>query len=632
MHKQIPAVFIIGNDCIRGVVDCNTDPQGPAFHLSIINPAVENKTEGFGLRTPDRGSPNEGISLTMGDAGNQHHPILTSCGWLKNTGFPAVFVQRASKQLRIQEYIYCPVPGAPYLVREIRLTNLTDEEKHVTMEIRFDESQLVRELHLRPGIEKLQYVYYHLRVNRNSVELRFENTVLPEKRLFDYWSKTSRISFPGHQIQQLADTVAYQLQAVVGKTGWVDNSIGRDGYSTLENSARVIFGLSVNGQFRLARKVIEHSLRHAENRSGESGISSPDRPGAAGLLLRAVEEWAHWSGSLDYIDQNWSRLLRIVNSSRENNEEKYNGLLYSRTGMWDQAKELESVPGFDIADQIYQILGERAAANLAGLVKHHGQAKRLYLDSQKHWRSVCHHPKFAFIRDGRFVSRIGLDGSPVVSRGSGPEPDINCILPLTWGLVKKSNPAVEKTFRDIESLERQGAGLPGFSNYIPADREQTNPFAAVILARAGCEYERFDIVQKSLNWFTDTDLNNSSSWFNEYTQSPDIRDLDSGISPGVWAELLILLNRNIGGFRPSSYGFMVQPRFLPGMEGLMGTVFIQNRRVTVSFDIDNRIQTPYFESNCPYFEINPGTILMTYPEKDVFIKAVYPEPDYTEKN
>jgi hypothetical protein len=83
---------------------------------------------------------------------------------------------------------------------------------------------------------------------------------------------------------------------------------------------------------------------------------------------------------------------------------------------------------------------------------------------------------------------------------------------------------------------------------------------------------RFDKVEKVLNWLNEIPGGNSGSWFENYGERMSPPYPQVGIPPWTWAEVIMLVIKDMLGIEPEEDYIRIKPCLLPSINNLEATI------------------------------------------------------------
>jgi hypothetical protein len=98
----------------------------------------------------------------------------------------------------------------------------------------------------------------------------------------------------------------------------------------------------------------------------------------------------------------------------------------------------------------------------------------------------------------------------------------------------------------------------------------------------------------------------------------------NGIVPWNWAEIILLVVKNVLGFQPEENAIRVRPRLLPGLNCARGSIPFRDRRVFFDFHRDDLLAAPEFLVDSHPFETAGEGLRLPFSGKDIHIDGILP--------
>jgi hypothetical protein len=426
--------------------------------------------------------------------------------------------------------------------------------------------------------DKEAHIVYVAGTSSERVEI--ETNFIRER---EYWQKTTSYQLiEDPRLTSLFNASKYGLRSVVASNGRFDASTWQYGMEWGRDAGMIAEALVYSGQFELARNVLVNILTTLSNDEGMIAEASRFRGGreseldSNGIVLNALKVYNDWTGDTSLIIEHKKRIVAVADYLlRDEFCDIETGMLIAARDIWERSEPMGIKPGFDVAHQVFAIVGLSAAASLSDLLGADG--KRWSEASEKIRHSFLYHPKYSFIEEGRIIKRRLLDGSvqrtltvdydnirSSVFGGTLPnnvplasddehclEPDVTQLLPITYGIVARDTDIAQNTLTAIEKLWGQHWDDGGYGRYdISGEPDSPGPWslATLLVACAQAEVGNREMLQRSLDWLV-MKADAAGSWMEFYGIRPTPPLPPVGILPWSWAQYIILITKHIARIR-----------------------------------------------------------------------------------
>ena len=644
--------YFIGNGLVQAAVQHAPAGEGTPYGLLLMDPKqLKMKREALSF------DPTAGLERTMlfiradGAVVPLKRDKLT-VRWDRHDGLPCVRVEWKTRMLEISELFYCPDRSNARVTREIHLQNHASVPCLYSVETGIQSRTIARTIHLAPGCQTALFLVYSMGWNPPQVVFEFADqkpSILEGRR---YWNSAARVQFESPQIDHLFQAAAYQLPSVISSTGRIDAGIWQYLREWVRDQSIMAHALTLLGHYPLARVMLERLLREFITGEGSARDSSEVREHADaeldqnGALLHALREYVLWTGDLDIVRSNWDRIVRTAEFPLQACfREPNSGLLSNQRDFWERHSVFGIEPGLELMYQVYVSVGLSAAAGLARQIGRLAEADRWQAEAAELKEATLRHPTHALVTDKGFIKRRGIDGSiqeyiqPKPDHGLPKEvglaraiphplnPDSSCALPIVLGFVSPESVIAQTTLAQLEPLWNQGWKIGGYGRYhTDSDPDSPGPwpFASLYIARAYLERRECDKVWQVIDWLASLPQYPSGAFFEMYGDRIAPPYAQNGIVPWVWAEMIMLVVKNILGFQPEEDAIRIRPRLLPGFNGAKGVVPFRDHRVFFRFTAEERIDRPRFEVNAKPVEADGDCVRVPFADGDIRIEGKIP--------
>jgi len=331
---------------------------------------------------------------------------------------PAVQVTWGNSAFEVDEFFYCSELSKPVLVREVRVKNLQERPTSVLAKTGCLGYFVEKRIALKAGEERRVFFQYTLDAPKKRVRLFLKPKIKIQSSVLRYWENTAEVISDSPLLNHYFFASRSQLPAVISKSERVDGSIWQYKREWVRDQAMLAVGLTLSGQHRTARVILQRLLSEFITDEGQSIDSSEIRHhdevelDQNGVLLHALKHYVLWTGDLDLIKENWEKIratagfpLRHVFSHLPS------GLLANTREYWERHRAFGIQKGMELAHQLFVSVGLADAALLSRLI---GREKE-----GLHWEAEAHRLKQAFLTDlryslveeGRFIKRRYVDGA-----------------------------------------------------------------------------------------------------------------------------------------------------------------------------------------------------------------------------
>jgi hypothetical protein len=644
--------YFIGNGFVQAAVQHAPAGEGTPYGLLLMDPEqLKMKREAFSL-DPKTGLKRTMLSIRADGAGVPLERDKLTVRWDERDGVPAVRVEWKTRMLDVSELFYCPDRSTSRVTREIHLRNHASAPCQCSVETGIRSRTIVRDIHLAPGRNTALFLVYSMGWNPPEVAFEFadQKPSIQEARL--YWNGAARVQFESPRVDHLFQAAACQLPSVISRTGRMDAGIWQYLREWVRDQAIMAHALVLLGHYPLARVMFERLLREFITDEGSARDSSEVRENADveldqnGALLHALREYVLWTGDLDIVRRNWDRIVRVAEFPLQACfREPNSGLLFNERDFWERHSVFGIEPGLELIHQVYVSIGLSAAAALARQTGRLTEAERWQEEAAKLREAVLQHPTYALVTEKGLIKRRGIDGSiqeyikPKIDHGLPKgvglaraiphplNPDSVCALPIVLGFVSPESEIAKTTLAQLEPLWNQGWKIGGYGRYhVDSDPDSPGPwpFASVYIARAYLERREWDKVWRVIDWLASLPQYPSGAFFEMYGNRIAPPYAQNGIVAWSWAEIIMMVVKNILGFQPEEDAIRIRPRLLSRFKVAKGAVPFRGHRILFQFTADESIDRPRFEVNAKAAEAEGDGVRVPFGDADIHIEGKIP--------
>ncbi len=410
----------------------------------------------------------------------------------------------------------------------------------------------------------------------------------------EYWLSKATITTDSLLISHLFRTSQSGFRAIVGNNGKMNGGPFQYAGEWVRDSSMSAMGATLAGLPEVGGAILERLVAEKvddEGRASETGTYWPDETvelDQNGELLYAVRQHWVWTGDDRLIKKQWPRLRNAAEFVlRPAFRDEDPGLLKSAREFWERMPIHGFTPAYELAYQVWNIVGLRAAAEMAAHAGDAASQERWLQFAERLRKATFEHPKFALIDEGRLLKRRLVTGEPQhivvppdrtklaegmplrLERSPRCNPDATLAFPIIFGLVEPTGEIANRTLAALETLWNQrwpGGGYGRYDVTSEPDSPGPWPFASMFIARAYLENGDSEKVWRVLRWLGDVQGGASGAWFEFYGERPIPPLPRIGVIPWAWAEMQMLIVTQILGVRPGPTELLVRPRLLAGMK------------------------------------------------------------------
>ncbi len=639
--------YLLGNGLIcAGIQSVATPETGAQAGVVLMSSDHLNRKFGSLLFQPSRA----GLDLTRCAVWAAAQPFTPQPGavafsWRYPDGIPTLHLEWQAGPLFVSEDLYCPI-GLPALVRTVTIENRSNQTVDARAVVTLRPNTLLMDEYEvdHPNQRIIARGYHRVELSASpgaralfrEVEIAFpslapaarasgqfiitvdqpnETPLSPaslssaRQSSVKYWSTFAHVETGDPTLDRLFRSASHIFRAVVANSGKMDG--GPWGYNlewprdaSMSAAASCMAGLPDIGD-----AVFERIVSRMVNDRGAAMDSSAQRPPELveldqnGQILHAL--WTHyaWTGNADILRRHWPRIRAVADFALNPIfRDPSTGLVHNSREFWERHSAHGVLPGYELTYQVWNIAGWRKAAQLAALFDDTASARRWTEAADQMQDSFLHHPRLSFIRDGRLVKRLLLNGDVQTTltppnRDSLPpgmplrtesvsylNPDSSSVYPMLLGILDPKSPVALKTLEEMETLWNQRWSLGGYGRYnVTGEPDSPGPwpFGSLFIARAYLEAGNSEKAMRTLRWLASVPGGNSGTWFEYYGPRPIPPLPPVAVIPWNCAELVTLVVHHILGIRPDLEGVTIQPNLPAGIESATARLLIKKQPVTV---------------------------------------------------
>ncbi len=644
--------FFIGNGLIQGAVQHAPGGDGSRYGLLVMDPEELRTKRGSFTFDPGSGIEMTMLLVSMGEDETRLEKENLTVRWEKEVALPCVRVGWESGALVVSELFYCPDRSHPRIVRAVSLHNRSKVETRYMVVTGVRSSLLSREVRIDPGRRKEIFVIYDLDVENDKVDFALDDHPPAMGESPQYWKSAARVQTGYEPIDRLFRSASLQLPSMIARSGKIDSGIWQYTREWVRDQAFMAHAVLLCGHPELAGVMLNRLLREFISEDGSSVDSSAKREpddvelDQNGILLYVLREYVFWTGDLSIVTSNWDRIVRTAEFPLQPAfREPFSGLLFNERDYWERHATYGIKHGMELVYQVFVSLGLSAAATLARLAGKNQEEDRWKKEASRIKDAVLNHRTHALISDGAFCKRRGVDGK--VQRLIVPQPNANlpaevglardvphpldpdssCALPIVFGFVPAESTVAQETMKQLEALWNQCWSIGGYGRYhMDSDPDSPGPwpFASLFMARAYMEMRKYDKVERVAQWLARLPQYESGSYFEMYGARIAPPYAQNGIIPWTWAEILMLVMKNILGFQLEENAFRFRPRLLPQMAQVTGSLPFRDRRIFFSFAQDRGITHPQYKVDSKPVDAMGESVSIPFAGRDIHVEGRIP--------
>lgn len=611
--------YFLGNGRIEAVIQ--------------ICPPLNGTNAGLCLMLPDRFGPKSqaltfdkdtGLTTTRptllanGDISNSHIEEIQA-SWSEIQGVPATTLEWSVEDCAAQEQLYCPDRATTRLIRRTELRNRSRKPMAMRLQLGVPLESIAHDLTIPADNTATVYTEYYIENpdDRPAARIRKIEHCQPASDAVEYWHNAATFTCASIALTRFFQAARNQIQAPIACSGRMDASIWQYNLEWVRDQSMIVLGLTMSGQFERARIVLDRLLRLFVSEAGDTIDSGRQRPDSEieldqnGQLLFAVATYVDWSGDKEFIRRHWHKIKLTADFPlRPVFRHRPSGMLYNRREFWERHAVHGVQDGFELMYQFFVSFGLQHAARLAELIGETTQAHVWRTASQNLRDAFIGENAYALVDNGRLVKRRGLDaqiheqitppdssdlpdGIPLTEPGRHYlEPDSSAALPIALEFIGPRDALARTTLEYLEKLRNQrweGGGYGRYNISSEPDSPGPWPFASMFIARANLEAGYVDRTMDVLQWLDSLPGGAAGTWFEFYGPRPVPPYPQVGITPWIWAEMIIFCVRHVAGIRPDGTMLTINPKLLPNIDSLSIELPIHKIRLSIRMSVSNAV-------------------------------------------
>jgi hypothetical protein len=297
-----------------------------------------------------------------------------------------------------------------------------------------------------------------------------------------------------------------------------------------------------------------------------------------GELLHLLRSYRDWTGDDSLVREHREVLLAMIERPLQPQFRDATGMFHNRREFWERTFQ----DAYELAYQMYVVIGLREAAELAPSLGAEDRAARWRSEADRVLDAVLHHPTRSLVDDGRLIKRRNVTGDMADHGVSFPWslpdtpmrteahhrllPDATMALPIAFRLVDPGSALARRTLDQLDELWNMRWSDGGYDRYhtsSQADQPGPWPFATTFILRAQHEAGMFDRSRRSLEWLNTCPGGHGGAWFEEIpsTRSQAGR---AGLVPWTSGEVALFVVRHYLGVDFDGGQVVLRPRLYPG--------------------------------------------------------------------
>ncbi len=372
-------IIFLGNGHLEAAIQICTSGKATPVGVILMNPEV------FG---PKRAAlsmdPESGLEKTLITLHTENDTITTDAKhlqaiWSDIESVPCVKISWENLGYGITERFYCSDRETNCLVREITINKTPDGTKSVYLSTGAKDAFIVIQLDLDQN-DKINLIYTI--ENDKIVISTNENFASVHKSAKEYWQHTISVNSGHPKFDRLLVSSKNQLPSNISVQGMMDASIWQYNLEWVRDQSNVIMGLTVSGQFELARTMLDRIFTKFVTKEGDTVDSGRVRERREaeldqnGVLLLALKNYVDWTGDITLIEKHWQKIIAVAEFPIQEFFAHSCGLLHNVRDIWERHDAYGILDGFESSYQVYVSVGLACAADFAKLVNKNEYAEK----------------------------------------------------------------------------------------------------------------------------------------------------------------------------------------------------------------------------------------------------------------
>lgn len=413
------------------------------------------------------------------------------------------------------------------------------------------------------------------------------------------WATASAIATDDRTVQEIFDKARFGLPGMIADDGAMDAGIFEYGAQWVRDTSNTALGALHAGHFESARAALVRMLTQMISREGATMIAdnfdTPDREqfDQTGELMHLLKSYRDWTGDDSLIRQHRGLLLALIERPLSPQFRDDTGMVHNRREFWERTFD----DAYELAYQMYVILGLRDAIAVAPALGADDRVARWRTEADRLVQSMLHHPTRALVHDGHLIKRRSVTGEVVdllaTYKGFTADtpgttethhrllPDATQALPVAFRLVDPRSALARRTLDQLEGLWNTRWTDGGYDRYHTSsqpDQPGPWPFATCFILRAQHEAGMFERSRRSLEWLNTCQGGRAGLWFEEI---PSIRSLNQSCGLVCWTsgELALFVVRHYLGVHFEGDTLVLRPALYPAGPPVKADLRFRNDRL-----------------------------------------------------
>jgi len=581
--------FFLGNGLINGAIQYSPSGEGSLFGFLIMHPETLSMKRNSLTMDDAEGLSATSLIITENNLSGRFDNEGT-IGCKNNSGLPVIEVLWHWSNIKITELFYCPDRINSHIIREIQIENLLPDTRNIDTSTAVPGDKLNYGVVLQSMEKKKFHILYSFG-KENCIKLELLDKANSDDAII-FWKNKAIIKSDHISIDKFFYGSAIQLASMVSANGKMDASIWQYNREWVRDHSFMCLGLIYTGHGEQARIFLERLLNEFVSDEGDTIDSSEKRDydevelDQNGVLLYAINEYMNWTGDSDFILKNKEKITSIAEFPlRSEFHDNESDLLHNSREYWERHSIHGITDGFEFACQLWVIKGLKAAA-LAGREFNFGFPGKWETAAKKLSDNLLDEDRSGLVSDGKFIKRRKRDGSiaktikpqssdelPQGIPLAGPgdhylDPDSSVSQAIVYDIADPESDLALNTMKTIDELWNQGWNVGGYGRYnITSEPDSPGPwpFPSLFIARAYLKMGRYEMVERVLDWLNKIPGGNSCSWFENYGERISPPYPQVGIPPWTWAEVIMLVIKDMLGVSPGKDYVRIKPLLLPSI-------------------------------------------------------------------
>jgi len=587
--------FFFGNGHINGAIQYSPSGEGSPFGLLVMDPDRLSMKRDALTMDPLCGLEKTALIITEKNKQSQFGK-KGKIRWHPEAEVPTIEVSWHSAGISVTENFFCSDRSNPQFMREIVLQNHDEAERDIQIRTSVPGDDLVYCTGI-PGNGSKRFDIVNFLDSQKTLHLE----ILSSKKTAEtkYWENKAKVSSDNILVDRFFNASHYQLASMVSAEGRMDASIWQYNREWVRDHSFMCLGLIYTGHHDIAKKFLERLICQFVSEEGNTIDSSEKRHydevelDQNGELLYTINEYLKWTGDNDLIVKHKEKIIAITEYPlKPEFLDEQSGLLHNSREYWERHSIHGITDGYEFAYQIWVIIGLRAAASMAQKCGF-GLPARWTNIAEKLQNSLLYNQQFSLTDDNHFIKRRTRkgkiersihpagsesfpEGIPLMNPGDHLlNPDSSVSQAIVYGLIEPGSPLSRNTMNTLEELWSQtweGGGYGRYNVTSEPDSPGPWPFPSLFIARAYQKMKKYDLTERVIKWLNQIPGGRAGAWFENYGERISPPYPQVGITPWTWAEMIMLVIKDIVGIEPEDNCVRIRPTLLPSMGYLVATI------------------------------------------------------------